>query len=67
MTKKEELVSQLELDYKKADLSPADLAMLEYSAMLTLSPSDIGQKDIQVLRDAGFEDRAILDIALIVS
>jgi alkylhydroperoxidase family enzyme len=39
--------------------------MLDYVSKLTLSPTDVGEQDVQALRTAGFGDRAILDIALI--
>ena len=61
------MVNQLADDFTSAKLSPADRAMLDYSAMLTLSPSKITQEHIQTLREKGFSDRAILDIAQIVS
>jgi len=67
LTKKDEWVNQLADDYTKAELSPADRAMLNYSVKLTLTPAEVTQQNIQTLRDAGFADRAILDIALIVS
>ena len=67
MTKQDEWVTQLADDYKRAELSPADRAMLDYSTRLTLTPAGFTQQDIQILRDAGFPDRGILDIALIVS
>ena len=37
--------------------------MLEYSEKLTLSPAMIDQQDIQQLRDVGWTDRDVLDIA----
>lgn len=41
--------------------------MLDYAAKLTLTPTAVQEADIQVLRQAGFNDRAILDIAQIVA
>ena len=37
--------------------------MLEYSEKLTLSPAMMDQQDIQQLREAGWTDRDVLDIA----
>lgn len=37
--------------------------MLDYAAKLTLTPANVARDDVQALREAGFEDRAILDIA----
>ncbi len=41
--------------------------MLDYSAKLTRRPWDIAETDIENLRAAGFDDRAILDIAQVVA
>ena len=37
--------------------------MLEYSEKLTLTPAMMEEKDVQALRDAGWTDRDVLDIA----
>lgn len=37
--------------------------MLIYAEALTLRPSSVGPGDIDVLREAGFSDAAIVDIA----
>jgi uncharacterized peroxidase-related enzyme len=58
----DELVAALQTDYRQADLSPADRAMLDYAYKLTLTPWDMVEADVQTLRDHGFSDRAILDI-----
>ena len=41
--------------------------MLDYVAKLTLTPSEVSRDDVQALREAGFDDRAILDIAQITA
>ncbi len=67
MTRNTELVEQLSADYTAAPLSPADRAMLDYAAKLTLHPSTMTEADILALRNAGFDDRAILDMAQIIA
>ncbi len=67
MTRNTELVEQLSADYTAAALSPADRAMLDYAAKLTLHPSTMTEADILALRETGFNDRAILDIAQITA
>ena len=52
-------------NYRKVDLAPADRAMLDYSTKLTLEPTKMVEEDVTRLREAGFEDRTILDINLI--
>lgn len=41
--------------------------MLDYAAKLTLTPTAVTEADIHALRKAGFDDRAILDIAMITA
>jgi uncharacterized peroxidase-related enzyme len=67
LTKDTPLVEQLSDDYTHAALLPADRAMLDYAAKLTLTPSAMQEADVQALRQVGFDDRAILDIAQIVA
>jgi uncharacterized peroxidase-related enzyme len=67
LTKDEALVTQLKEDYTCASLSPADRAMLDYVAKLTHTPAAVTAADVQALRESGFDDRAILDIAQITA
>lgn len=50
-------------DWHKAKLTEAEYAMLEWAEKLTLTPAMMTQKDTQKLRDVGWTDRDILDIA----
>ena len=52
----------LESDYTTADVSPADMVMLDYAVKLTKTPADMAEKDVEKLRAVGFDDRAIHDI-----
>ncbi|MXX03397.1 MAG: peroxidase [Gemmatimonadetes bacterium] len=49
-------------DYRDADLDAADRAMLDYVRKLTLVPAATSESDIVALREAGFGDKAILEI-----
>ena len=49
-------------DWRKAELSPADRAMLIYVEKLTLQPWAMVKADVAALRSAGFSDGAILDV-----
>jgi uncharacterized peroxidase-related enzyme len=51
------------MNYRAADLSEKQKAMLDFAVMLTESPSMIEETDRQALRDVGFSDRDIWDIA----
>jgi uncharacterized peroxidase-related enzyme len=55
-------VDLLKQDYRKAELTEADRAMLDYVAKLTLAPSTVEEADIARLRQVGFGDKAILEI-----
>ncbi|MBI5303418.1 MAG: peroxidase-related enzyme [Chloroflexi bacterium] len=66
LTHKPKLVAQLKDDYRTAPLSPRDRAMLDYSTKLTREPWAMVENDVQALRDVGFTDTDILDIAQIV-
>ena len=50
-------------DWRKAKLTEAEYAMLEWAEKLTLTPAMMTQEDIQKLRDVGWTDPDILDIA----
>jgi uncharacterized peroxidase-related enzyme len=63
----EELIAALVTDYRTADLSSIDRAMLDYVVKLTQTPSEIVKQDVDGLRAAGFEDRAIHDICAITA
>ena len=54
-------------DYKRARLNPADRAMLDYTDKLTRAPWSMQEGDVAALRQQGFSDRAILDMAQVVA
>lgn len=54
-------------DDRTAPLSAADRAMLDYATKLTRAPSSILAGDLDSLRAAGFDDRAIHDICAITA
>ncbi|KPL88406.1 hypothetical protein SE16_06230 [Ardenticatena maritima] len=67
LVKDETLVRQLADDYTQAPLSPAERAMLDYAVKLTRTPWAVDETDIAALRNVGWDDRAILDIAQITA
>lgn len=48
-------------------MEEATCALLEYAERLTRSPSRVGQPDVERLRKAGWNDRAIHDAAQVVA
>lgn len=59
------LGEQIAQNYRVAALTPKQRAMLDFAAKLTESPDKIDEPDRQILRDRGWGDRDIWDIAAI--
>lgn len=55
------------MNWRAADLPPRCRAMLSFAAKLTRASHEIEEKDRQALREAGFSDRDIWDIAAVAS
>ena len=60
-------MAQVTEDYTRADLDAADRALLDYAVKLARSPDAMVEEDVEALRDAGFSERAILDIAQVTA
>jgi uncharacterized peroxidase-related enzyme len=67
VTLDEDLVRALETDYNKAPITRQERVMVDYVVKLTKDATKVGPEDHARLRDAGFEDRGILQITLIAS
>lgn len=67
MTLDDELVEALRDDYREAELSREDRAMLDYVDQLTRDATRIGPEDVDRLREVGFDDRTILQITALAS
>jgi uncharacterized peroxidase-related enzyme len=61
------VAEQLVHDYRRADLAPADRALCDFAARLTLAPGDMTAADVQALRDHGFGDDAITIAVQVIS
>jgi uncharacterized peroxidase-related enzyme len=61
------LVEALEKDYTTAPISREDRIMLDYVVKLTRDATKVWKDDMDKLRNAGFDDRGILQITLIAS
>jgi uncharacterized peroxidase-related enzyme len=55
------------LDYRRAGLDARTLAMLDYAVKITKRPAECGLEDIECLRQHGFRDEDIWDIAEIAA
>ncbi len=63
MLKDDELLAQIEDDWRTAELGTGRMAMLSYCEKLTLQPGEMVKGDVLALREAGFSDRDVLEIA----
>jgi uncharacterized peroxidase-related enzyme len=61
------MVRALEEDYQSAPISEQDRLMLDYVVQVTKDATRVSPADHDRLRDAGFDDKAILQITLIAS
>ena len=64
---KPELGEQMVMNFRAASLSEREQTMLEFAEKLTKSPEAIVEEDRQALRDKGFSDRDIWDIAAVTA
>ncbi|MEE3117934.1 MAG: peroxidase-related enzyme [Pseudomonadota bacterium] len=60
------LGEHLVMNYRSAQLDRRQRAMLDYASLLTRSPATVTEAHTQSLREAGFSDRAIWDIANLI-
>jgi uncharacterized peroxidase-related enzyme len=60
-------VEALANDYRLADLSERDLAMLVYADKLTGDPCTMASDDCDALKQAGFKDDEVLDIVQVTA
>ena len=67
MTLDEAFVKALVEDYEHAPLTPQDRAMLDYVTLITKDATRVTPSHHERLREAGFDDRGILQITLIAS
>lgn len=58
----DDLLARIETAWAAAGLDERRNAMLGYASKLTLTPASVTQADISMLRNAGLNDRDILDL-----
>ena len=59
------LADQLAINYRKADISPRQRAMLDFAVQVSQASATIGDGDFKRLHDHGFDDEDIWDIGAI--
>jgi uncharacterized peroxidase-related enzyme len=67
ITLDERFAQALRRDWRSVDLSAADRAMLAYVEQVTRDPRQVHADTLAGLREAGFGDRAILQITAIAA
>jgi uncharacterized peroxidase-related enzyme len=61
------VADQVAINYRKADITPRQKAMLDFAMKVALASHEIGDADFEALRGAGFSDEDAWDIAAITS
>jgi uncharacterized peroxidase-related enzyme len=61
------IADQIAANWRKADLSVKQKAMLEFALKVTDRANEVNDADHEALREAGFDDEAIWDIAAIAA
>ena len=61
------IADQVAINHRKADLSPREMAMLDFALKVSLNAQDIDESDYQALHPHGFDDEDIWDIAAIAA
>lgn len=55
------MVDRFAADWRRCGLDAKTLGLLEFAEKLTRAPSECGPQEIEALRKAGWDDRAISD------
>ena len=57
----------LTVNYREANLTPRQRALLDHAWKLTVRPSEVGEDDRTALRDAGLSDEEVFDLTDVVA
>lgn len=61
------IADQVAVNYRKADLTARERAMLDFAMQVALDSGSVGEADFQRVRAAGFSDDEVWDIAAIAA
>ncbi len=67
LSKNPYIADQVTANYRHADLSPRQRAMLDFAVKVTLSSAAIEPADLEALRRQGFNDSDIWDIGAVAA
>ena len=65
--KKPLVADQVAVNYRKADITPRQMAMLDFAMTVCLDSDDLGDDDVAALAEHGFTDEDAWDIAAITA
>jgi uncharacterized peroxidase-related enzyme len=65
--KNEKLAEQVKDDFTKADLSPRERRIADFTAKVTRSPNACSPADVRALKDGGLSDKDILSLVEIIA
>ena len=66
-SKNPQLADQLVANYRQADVTDAQLVMLDVAVKLTERPAEVTERDIRDLREVGYSEEAVWDIASVTA
>jgi uncharacterized peroxidase-related enzyme len=61
------IADQVAINYRKADITPRQRAMLDFALKVALRSQEIGDADFELLRGDGFNDEDIWDIGAVTA
>jgi uncharacterized peroxidase-related enzyme len=61
------IADQVAINYRKADLTPRQMAMLDFAMKVSARAQEVGDADFALLKGHGFSDEDIWDIAAIAA
>ena len=61
------VADQVAINYRKADITPRQMAMLDFAMQVALDAASIGDEDLAALREHGFSGDDIWDIGAIAA
>ncbi len=62
-----ERVGVVEVNYRRAELSPRERALADYALKVTRAAAEVEPADLQTLRDAGVDEHGILEAAAVTA
>lgn len=65
--KNPQIADQVAINYRKADITPRQRAMLDYALKVALRAQEVDDADLAALREHGFSDEDIWDIGAIAA